>query len=51
MISVCCKEDCGGRKWGRSFRKDDEDEGTVYTESLARVSATRKTLNQSKEAM
>lgn len=36
--TVCGSEDLGGKKWGSNALYDAAEEGTVYTDSLARVS-------------
>ena len=38
MMTVCGSEDRAGRKWGSNAVYDDAADGTVYTDSLARVS-------------
>ena len=38
MITVCGSEALGGRKWGSNAVYEGADEGTVYTDNLARVS-------------
>lgn len=38
MITVCGSDVLGGKKWGSNALYDAAEEGTVYTDSLARVS-------------